>query len=506
MAKDTVVLFHPRSYPRDIPKAIPYEFLHLERMVRGKVRMIFIDEQLDKDYLKLIEDIKENILLVGVSSMTGYQLLGGLNFSKTIKSLGNIKVVWGGWHASLLPEQVLKEDFVDFVICGQGEFAFQRLVESLINNSPFEAIPNLCYKKGCEMYFNPKEKVVDPFQLPPIDLSLIDVSRYVTHKKVSDRSIWYFMSYGCPNSCSFCAMASVYGKAWWHRPLDEVISHLKYLKEKTDMQGVVLMDPTFFVNREFTLELCRRIIESGIKFHWRANAQAKRFIQLFSHDDINLMYQAGLRQVFVGAESGDPEVLEKIDKRSTVEDNLEIVRLLKPHGIISTHGIMVCFPWNPDRDFKSSIKMVMKAKLIDAKLEVFLNIFHPLPGTPIFKDAIEHGFVAPENINEWADFSLHRFIPPWTKHDYMIRLRILKKIFFPLLTPGVYRTLTGVRKIIFLIAVFFLRPIIRMRFRFGTMKFPIEGYIIYYMMKTFNIVTGLRWGMGKEQHYQHKDI
>lgn len=507
MTKDTVIIFHPRAFPGNIVSVIPYEFLHLERMVRGKVRLIFIDEHLDTDYLSILNDNRYRLLLAGLGSMTGYQLLGGINFSKAIKALGDISVVWGGWHPSLLPEQVLREEYVDYVICGQGEIAFSRLVENLLNGLDAYDIPNLGYKLDGRMHINPREKIHNPNEFPPIDFNIIDANRYVMPKRFSDRSIVYFATTGCPNACGFCSMVNVYGKGWWHKGVDEIVKHLVYLKEKTNMGAVRFPDPTFFVNREFVLELCRKIIDAKLDLHFQANAQAARFNRMFSDEDIALIVKAGFKRIFIGAESGDPEVLEKINKQSTVTDNIESVRKLKNHNTTPVFGIMVCFPWNPEKDYRNTIKMVMKAKLINPRLEVFLNAFHPFPGTPMFDEAIKYGFVPPENMNEWIVHIQKKFFAPWSKRNYLIPLRIVKKIYFPFITPGVYRKLKGVKRLAFIFLLIFFRPIIWLRFRTGMVRFPVEGYFLYYSALAFHRITGLKWGLGKpRQSYQYVDI
>jgi radical SAM superfamily enzyme YgiQ (UPF0313 family) len=507
MARDTVILFHPRSSPGDVITAIPYEFLNLERMVRTKVTMVLIDEQKDPDYSDIVRKYYDRLLLAGVSTMTGYQLKGARDFSLLIKSLGQVPVVWGSWHPSLLPEETLKETFVDYVVSGQGEIAFQRLVEALLNRTAVDDIPNLGYKQDGTAVVNKRDKIRNPNDFPPIDLDKIDIAQYVTRKRTDHAAMWYFASFGCPNACGFCSMANVFGSGWWHRPVKEIMSHLQYLKEKTGMGVMRFQDPTFFVKRDFTLELCNALIDSDMNIQWHANAQAGRFVKLFNDEDIALMYRSGLRQVFVGAESGDPEVLLKMNKESTVEDNLEIVRRFKKAGVRVNYSTMMCFPWNPQRDFKLTARMIMKAKLIDRRLELSPNFFKPLPGTPLFETSKQLGFIPPDSLEGWARYVMNGVKAPWATKNALIKLRILKRIYFPLMTPGVLSKIRGVKKLVFLFLILSLRPIVWLRFKMGCMSFPLEGYLIYYSILAFNRITGLNWGLEKAgRYYMHRDF
>jgi hypothetical protein len=71
------------------------------------LNIIIIDEQCQKNFTEIINKYKNRILLAGVSSMTGYQINRAIKFSKKIKKMSGCLVIWGGWHPTLLPKQVL---------------------------------------------------------------------------------------------------------------------------------------------------------------------------------------------------------------------------------------------------------------------------------------------------------------------------------------------------------------------------------------------------------------
>ena len=84
--RKTVILFFPLLESQNVASNIPYALLYLERMIRHlDIKIILIDERLNKDYEKIIEENAESLLFAGVSSMVGYQITGAIKFSKKVK-------------------------------------------------------------------------------------------------------------------------------------------------------------------------------------------------------------------------------------------------------------------------------------------------------------------------------------------------------------------------------------------------------------------------------------
>ena len=131
--KNVVILFFPNPTPGDASQyRVPYALLYLERVLRDlDLEVVLIDEQLQPDYTSILAEKCDRLLLAGVSSLTGEQITGGIAFSKKVRELCDAPVVWGGWHATLLPEQTLRESYIDYVVVGQGERPLRQLVECL---------------------------------------------------------------------------------------------------------------------------------------------------------------------------------------------------------------------------------------------------------------------------------------------------------------------------------------------------------------------------------------
>lgn len=499
--KNVVILFYPKPWPGESRGRIPYALLYLERMIREfNLEIILIDEQTTRDYQSTVDKVKDRLLLAGVSSMTGHQIVGGIKFSKYIKAVSSAKIIWGGWHATLLPEETLKENYIDFLIKGQGEIPFKKLLASLLEGKDYYSISGLGYKKDNKIFINKNEPFIDINQFPKINYKLINIDNYVFKSAYGERCVGYFSSHGCPFNCAFCCLAEVFGRRWFSKKIEEIIDDLKYFKEAAKIDSIIFDDDNFFVNKDFTLKLCRAMIEAGVDLKWDTSAHAALFLKLFNDEEIDLFYRSGCRQIYVGAESGDQEVLDLIDKKSKVEDNLNFVKVLNAHKITPLFSTMLFFPVNPDRDIKLTLDMVRRAKLIDRTLRARLFFYTPYPGTMLFKKSIEKGFSPPAKLEDWASHTLRKFRAPWWTRDYRWEIEIFANFYLPMVDPKFYMMVPKkFRPIVYFINKIFY-PIAYLRFKHNFLKFPLEAFSFLLLLRFFNKVFKTNFSLGYESY------
>ena len=487
MQKKLVVLFFPKSMPDRIIRRFPNAVYFLERMISDlNVETIIIDQNIHDDYKEIIISNAERLVLVGISSMTGYQIKEAIEFSKFVKENSKAKVLWGGWHTTLLPEQVLSQSYVDFIIKGQGEIPFRELVKEMIQGNDISHIIGCGHKSSGNLLINNDDSFENPNIFPPIDYSKINLEPYIYKSKYSTRTFEFFASYGCPYNCGFCSLTAIYKRKWFHREVDEIIANLKYFQNSYGINCIKFDDDNFFVSRKFTIELCNAIIESGIKIKWFTSAHANHFLKHFGEEDFQLMKKSGLIQIFVGAESGDQEVLDLIEKSSNVDDNIKIIRLLKKYNLQALFSVIFCFPINPDKDFTLTLKMLTKAKLIMPELKFLIFSYIPYPGTKLFDYAINNGYEPPKTIEEWACVSSKNNQSPWFKKHHLKTINIYNDFYFNIINPFLYKKATGFSKILIFITTLFFYPLTFLRFKTGFLKFPIEAIVFLSILKLLN--------------------
>ena len=113
---DKVILIYPQTGwdIKGVSISLPLSLLYLANPLdKGNLKVKIIDQRVNKrDWENILSrELKDKPICVGISSMTGFQIKGGLKASQIVKRLSpQTKVVWGGVHPSLLPEQTLKNN------------------------------------------------------------------------------------------------------------------------------------------------------------------------------------------------------------------------------------------------------------------------------------------------------------------------------------------------------------------------------------------------------------
>ena len=171
-----------------------------------------------------------------------------------------ISVVAGGAHATLLPEEMARMPNIDFVITGEGETTFSELIDAKKDNGAL-SIPGMMYKRGDDVLDGgPRDPIEDIDSIPfPDRKNLINRDQYSSYGFgiiVTSR--------GCPYRCTYCAAKKMWPGAVRFRSVENVISEIKYVKEKFGTTYFNIRDDTFTFDKKRALEICDRIAENQI--------------------------------------------------------------------------------------------------------------------------------------------------------------------------------------------------------------------------------------------------
>ncbi len=253
---------------------------------------------------------------------------------RSIKNLGATIIVCGA-HGSVKPQLVMKDVPADYLISGEFDFQIADLLRSLRTEQGVANLPNIYYRKDGELKFTYK----DENKLHPIEWSNVAVpydrvrhSDYFgynffenTHVKKMNWGILQ-ASRGCPYKCAFCY--DFYEKRVRFKRREIVIEEITKLLD-SGVSEVFFIDQTFTLNREYTINLCKAIIDAGIKFSWRCETR----VDLVDEELLAFMKKAGCNQIWLGVESLDESVLQKNDKNYGIDTLEKSVALIEAAGI-----------------------------------------------------------------------------------------------------------------------------------------------------------------------------
>ncbi len=405
------------NYTKDRSEAIlPLGILSVGSVLKKngyKVELININEtEIDStvEYM-----ISKNPEYIGLSVMTGTQTEHSAVMSKKIKEKSNIPVVWGGIHPSLLPEQCLSEEYIDYVIYGEGEETVIEFNRSL-KNKDFENIQGLGYKKNGEVIINPKRPLIDDLDQYRLDFSLVDLEKSIFKLDKYKRVIAYKTSRGCPFNCAFCYNKDFNENRWRTWSIDAVLEDIDFLKEKYNIDAIKFYDDNFFVKKDRALEILRKIklpSHTEVRIDTIDDELAKELKELKSFD------------LLIGMESGSDRILKMIHKNITIDKIIKAAETLSKYDLRASYSTIVGLPTETKEEFDSTIKLMYQVYKIHPKAGFTLGAYLPYPGSEMYQFSIEQGFVPPEKTEEWGkiDRFRNRFSSPWTDVKLVWRIR-----------------------------------------------------------------------------------
>ena len=466
--KKTIILIQPRVGYLDNVKnnfSTPLAILCVASAICEDYDVKIFDQRLNPDWKKKLNELlKTDPVCIGITSMTGEQLKHALEISEWIKSRGRYIIVWGGIHPTLDSETVLKNNNIDYVVCGEGEETFKELVNSISKNLNVNSVKGISFKdKNRKIIHTPQRNFIDLNNLPQLPYHLVDMEKYIGKYK-GRRSLHIQLSRGCPFSCSYC-YNSVYNKSFWRTlTVENAFKKISFLYNKYDIRYFDFIDDNLFVKLDRMEKLADEIIKNKMDIIWKGTLEIPSSKKM-SEDYIAKMAKAGLERLEVGVESGSNRILKMVNKHQTIEDVYELNKKLSKFNITPGYNFMVGFPSETREDVQMTLKSALK--LLEENPNAEINgvyCYTPYPGTPLYNELTKFGFVPPKSIEEWSKFTGDHIETPWISPKEKKKLSNIQFASYFLNKKG--SDLLDVKKTIQILSRFY-QPIARARFRFN---------------------------------------
>ena len=243
MRSKGVILFNPRS--ASSKHRIPNSILQVGASIHGKRPYVFVDGNKDEDpYAVIVNYLRTGDYgYFGTTVMPGPQLKQAIPFSKKVRSeFPEIINIWGGYFASNQHGVVLHSGYVDYVINGPGDNAFPQLLEALDAEEDVQEIKNLIYLKEGAIFKTKKEELLDQDGLPPFPYDELNlqypISDYLGKTFMGNKTLSYHSSFGCPFTCSFCAVVPIYNARWKGRSAENIYADISKMQREHGIDSV----------------------------------------------------------------------------------------------------------------------------------------------------------------------------------------------------------------------------------------------------------------------------
>jgi anaerobic magnesium-protoporphyrin IX monomethyl ester cyclase len=278
----------------------------------------------------------------------------------------------------------------DFVILGEGEVTLRELIGELeIRNwkldseaqIDFSSIPGIAYlesggrQSSVVSRNSPRPVLHDLDSLPDPAWDLADIEAY---RKIWLRHHGYFSlnlatTRGCPFKCNWCAKP-IYGNRYNSRSPERVAAEIELLIEKYGVRHFWFADDIFGLKPGWVQRFRDVVVEKNLQFEYKIQS---RVDLLLKEDTIDALVASGLRQVWVGAESGSQKILDAMDKGTKVEDIREATKLLKKKGIEVCFFLQFGYLGETKADIEATLNLVEELQPHD----IGISVSYPLPGT-----------------------------------------------------------------------------------------------------------------------------
>lgn len=317
-------------------------------------------------------------------------------------------LVLGGPHATAMPEQAAKAGAFDFLVLGEGEKTFIELLRHVSGSGPAEPenIEGLAFQRGNGVTVTPpRARIQDLDSIPFPARHLLPPLKVYSPTPASYRKLpltHIMTSRGCPFSCNFCD-CSVFGHRYRARSAENVIGEVEQVVTKHGAREVRFFDDTFTINRKRLQAICDGVKQ--YKIPWTCLTRVTE-VDL---DMLKMMRDAGCWQVLYGLESGDDNVLESLNKKTTVEQNRNAVLWARKAGLRVRCDFIVGTPSETPETLEKTLAF---AKSLPIDFAHF-NKFVPFPGTEFYRRLIADGYEFDfSGSSSTLDHDALLFVPP----------------------------------------------------------------------------------------------
>src|SRR4051812_8713623 len=342
--------------------------------------------------------------LVAISTFSA-QVFEAYAIADRLRAAG-VKVAMGGLHVSVCPDEAAAH--CDYVIIGEAENVWPAVVRAAENDlRAWSPLPVRRERDRVRAHFEfeipdlksepsplpspglPGEgvRMFNARDFPPVDVAQLPIPRY---DLLNDRPYNRFTvqtSRGCPWRCDFCASNVMLTQRYRKRPVEHVIRDIRAIQQLRDRPFIEFADDNTFVDKEWGKELCRQLAPLHIKWFTETDISVADDPEL-----LELMREAGCRQVLIGLESPDQSAVEGLELRSNFKAR-QVSRYADAIRRIQSHGITVngCFILGLDRHGPEIFEQVYDFAVTNLLYDVQITILTPFPGTPLYDRLLREG-------------------------------------------------------------------------------------------------------------------
>ncbi len=387
---------------------VPLTFVYLAGAVRkAGYEPVIYDAMTKRHGYREIEQriMEERADYVAATAITS-TVMDALEVLKLARKIDpDVKTIIGGVHPSFMYDEVLENDYVDFIVREEGEETLQELLLSLEKGADLKDVRGIAFRENDRVVATPPRPFIKDLDALPTAWDLVEWEDYRYFVIPNSRLGAVSTSRGCSHDCSFCSQQKFWHQSWRARRPESVVAEIERLRNDFGVNVFLLPDEYPTSDRVRWERLLDLLIEKDLGIYLLMETRAEDILR--DRDILWKYRKAGIVHIYIGVEATDQETLDLIKKDIKVETGREAIRLIHEHGMITETSFILGFPHETKKTIKKTLAL---SKLYNPDFAHYLAIA-PWPYADMYQD------LAPYIVTE--DYRKYNLISPVIKPKKM---------------------------------------------------------------------------------------
>lgn len=321
--------------------------------------------------IKAIKKFDPHLMGFTITTSSFHQTLSWI---KMLKEDVNVPVIVGGVHVGIYPAETMSHSQIDFALIGDVELSLPEFMASFAQKEGFEKVSGLCFRKGSEIVINersPQAINLDEISFPA--RHLLPNNRYYSIVSLKRNFTAMITSRGCPFKCIFCDQGQ---RKPVLRSALNVVNEIEECYHKFNIREIDFFDPSFTVDKQRVIEMCRLMRSRNIDISWSFRTRA----DTVDEELLDEMSKAGCIRIMYGIESAVPAILKLLRKEVDIEQIKRIIALTNKKRIEAFGFFIIGSPGDTRQTVEETIRFARRSKLDHAQF-TRMTVF---PGTELY--------------------------------------------------------------------------------------------------------------------------
>jgi radical SAM superfamily enzyme YgiQ (UPF0313 family) len=400
-----ILFINPSLRPESVVKIFPVGLGYIvtaAKIAGIKFDLIDIDayRYSGKEVEQLIKKKKYDIVLMG-AIVTAYKIIKQL--SALVKDIHpDAKIICGNTVGNSIVNTILTKTKVDFVIMGEGDITTIELIKAIDNKSSVNNVEGIAYYENEKIVYTKHRQIIKNLDsLPFIDYSIFDIELYIKNSEylINDplpiprdkiRALPINSARGCPYSCTFC-YHNFQSMKYRTRSPEMFLQEVKDMIKKYNLNYIIFSDELTFHSKLQANHFLDQIIRSGLNFYWVGTCRGNLLNDEKDIELIEKMKKANCLGISYSLESADPNILEAMNKKMTVDEFNFQTKLFLKSNFPTWTSLVFGYPQETPDTIKHTLDICIQNKIYPSA-----GYLLPQPGSEIYRYACENKYIKEE--------------------------------------------------------------------------------------------------------------